>query len=45
MKRLTKRMRVSLQDVAVELASRGVLASDVSDVVDIANRGYGAFVL
>jgi len=29
-------MRVSLQDVAVELASRGVLASEVGDVVDIA---------
>ncbi len=32
---LTKRMHVSLQDVAVELASRGLLATDVGDVADV----------
>lgn len=34
--RLTKQMHVSLQDVAVELASRGLLAGEVSAVVDVA---------
>jgi len=36
MKRPTKRMRVSLQDVAVELASRGLLAAEAGDVADVA---------
>ena len=34
-KRPTKRMHVSLQDVAVELASRGLLATEVGNVADI----------
>ena len=36
MKRPTKQMRVSLQDVAVELASRGLLVAEVGDVADVA---------